>query len=85
MPLPDFPPGARIRLTGGALRHHRKLSNGGPGMSFADSHLTANEAGGTFTFVGAAGSGIVDGRDAIVRSDVTGREGRVARDMLRKA
>lgn len=62
------------------MRSHRKLSAWGTsGIAFAGTVLTHDEATGTFTLLAE------DGRDAVVRSQVSGREGRLFRGMLRRA
>ena len=79
--LPDFPVGSIVTLNGGGLAHHRKLTkHGGQGIQFANGHLTQTEAAGTFVWLGTD-----DGRNAMVRSNVSGREGMLARSMFRKA
>jgi hypothetical protein len=73
-------PGDIVKLNGGALAHHRKLAAWGTsGIAFAESVLSAAEAQGTFVWLGD------DGRDARVRSQVSGREGRIYRGLLRRA
>jgi hypothetical protein len=72
--------GTIVRLNGGGLAHHRKLSaHGTSGIAFAGSVLTSDEATGTFEWLAE------DGRDAVVRSVVSGREGRLFRGLLRRA
>lgn len=90
MPLPDFEPGTIVQLTGGGITQQRKLSYGGDGRlgsAFADDYLTAAEAAATFIWLG-----LVDDRDditavldAVVRSTVSGREGRLGRALFRRA
>ena len=79
--LPDFPAGTLVRFNARGLRLQRKLTqHGGAGMVFADSSLSSAEAAGTFEWLGTD-----DGRNAFVRSVVSGREGELDRSMLRKA
>lgn len=79
--LPDFPAGTLVRLNGSGLDQHRKLTkHGGQGINFGNGHLTDAEARGTFTWLGTD-----NGRNAIVRSTASGREGMLFRGMLRKA
>jgi hypothetical protein len=79
-PLPDFPAGTIVQLNSGGLALQRKLSQHDTrgGIAFALHEAKAAEATGTFTWLGTD-----DGRYAFVRSNVTQREGQIARDMLR--
>lgn len=79
--LPDFPAGTRVKLNGRGLAIHRKLSAWGTsGGRLRDGLLTSEEAIGTFTWLGTD-----DGRPALLRSDVTQREGMIERSLMRKA
>ncbi|MGV1035341.1 MAG: hypothetical protein ACOYBP_09040 [Microbacteriaceae bacterium] len=73
-------PGTIVKLSGSGAAHHRKLSAWGTsGIAFAGSVLTDAEAAGTFEWLAE------DGRDAVLRSLVSGREGRLFRGLLRRA
>lgn len=93
MPLPDFTPGTIVQLTGGGLGHWRKLtarSEGRFGLMFcADDrapYMTEAEALGTFEWISTCdGESLTGGRDARVRSVVSGRVGVVARSMMKAA
>jgi hypothetical protein len=77
----DVLPGTVVRMNGSGLGHHRKLTrHGGEGIVFAEGHLTQEEAAGSFTWQGTDG-----GRNALVRSTVSGREGLLSRQFFRKA
>lgn len=70
-----------MRLYAASLSLHRELTRQGEdGIAFADGALTQGEALGTFTWLGTDG-----GRDARVRSVVSGREGQLYRGLLRRA
>lgn len=77
--LPDFPAGTLVRLNGSGFSLQRKLSRSS-GLAFGTGHLTDDEARGTFTWLGTD-----QGRNALVRSTVSGRQGMLFRGMLRKA
>lgn len=73
-------PGDRLKLNGSGLAMQRKLSAHGTSViAFAGTVLSSEEAHGTFTWLGE------EGRDTIVRSGASGREGRLFRGMLRRA
>jgi hypothetical protein len=79
--LPDFPHGTLVKLTGRGLALHRKLSAWHTsGIDFAGSVLSADEAVGSFTWLGTD-----NGREAVVRSEVSGREGMLSRSLLKRA
>jgi hypothetical protein len=47
------PVGTIVRLNGGGLAHQHKLTrHGGDGIVFGHGHLTAEEAAGSFTWIG---------------------------------
>ena len=78
----DVPVNTVVRLNGRGSAHHRKLTqHGGLGIAYANAApLTAEEAAGKFVWLGTDG-----GRYAILRSCVSGREGQLGRDLLRRA
>lgn len=78
----DAPLGTHVRLNGRGLAHQHKLTkHGGNGIAYTSAApLTADEAAGTFVWLGTDG-----GRHAIVRSCASGREGMLGRDLLRRA
>jgi hypothetical protein len=78
----DVPNGTLVRLIGHGSAHQRKLTHhGGAGIDYANGGpLTTAEAKGSFTWLGTDG-----GRYALLRSQVSGREGKISRDLLRES
>lgn len=78
----DVSVGTLVRLNGRGLAHQHKLTrHGGHGIAYTSvAPLAADEATGTFVWLGTD-----DGRHARLRSCVSGREGMIGRDMLRRA